>query len=142
MADFNKEFEKLLKVEGGYVNDKDDTGGETYLGISRRNNPKWSGWSIIDNIKKQYGTKNITNRLKKDESLNNAAKKLYKERYWDAMDLDDVPNQSISHQLFDTCVNCGAKIAITLAQKILSMTPNGKWTDALKHNLMNYGKDK
>lgn len=25
--------------------------GETYAGISRKENPKWGGWSIIDNAK-------------------------------------------------------------------------------------------
>ena len=52
MANFNIEFEKLILAEGGYVNDSDDAGGETYLGISRKNNPNWSGWKLIDSIKK------------------------------------------------------------------------------------------
>mgnify|MGYP002957326922 CR=1 FL=1 len=39
MANFNEEFKKVILVEGGYVNDPDDAGGETYLGISRRYNP-------------------------------------------------------------------------------------------------------
>ena len=52
MANFDIEFEKLILAEGGYVNDHDDAGGETYLGISRKNNPNWSGWKLIDSIKK------------------------------------------------------------------------------------------
>ena len=35
MANFDEEFNRIIFVEGGYVNDKDDAGGETYLGISR-----------------------------------------------------------------------------------------------------------
>ena len=139
MANFNIEFEKLILAEGGYVNDSDDTGGETYLGISRKNNPNWGGWKIIDSIKKTYGTKNITAKLKENEYLTNSAKLLYKINYWDVLELDDIPNQDIAHQLFDTCVNCGKSIAIRIAQQVLLMTVTGKWSDELKYNLMHYG---
>lgn len=139
MANFDIEFEKLIFAEGGYVNDSDDAGGETYLGISRKNNPKWMGWKTIDSIKKIYGTKNITTRLKENESLTNSAKLLYKINYWDVLELDDIPNQDIAHQLFDTCVNCGKSIAIRIAQQVLLMTVTGKWSDELKYNLMHYG---
>ena len=36
MADFNIAFEITMGHEGGYSFDKDDAGGETYRGISRR----------------------------------------------------------------------------------------------------------
>jgi len=35
MAKFNLAFSKMLFHEGGYVNDPDDLGGETYKGIAR-----------------------------------------------------------------------------------------------------------
>lgn len=139
MANFDIEFEKLIFAEGGYVNDSDDAGGETYLGISRKNNPKWIGWKTIDSIKEIYGTKNITARLKENKSLTNSAKLLYKINYWDVLELDDIPNQDIAHQLFDTCVNCGKSIAIRIAQQVLLMIVTGKWSDELKYNLMHYG---
>lgn len=142
MAKFDEEFDKVILAEGGYVNDPDDAGGETYLGISRKNNPKWTGWRIIDNIKKKYGTKNITSRLKKDAALNNSAKLIYKQKYWDVLELDDIPSQGIAHQLFDTCVNCGKTAAIRIAQQVLMMTITGKWSDELKYNLMKYGNNK
>lgn len=140
MAQFNEEFDKLILAEGGYINDPDDAGGETYLGISRKNNPKWIGWEVIDDIKKQYGTKNITSRLKQDNALTNSARLLYKTNYWDIMELDDIPSQNIAHQLFDTCVNCGKTTAINIAQQIIGMTVTGKWSNELKYNLMQYGK--
>ena len=142
MAKFDKEFDKVILAEGGYVNDPDDAGGETYLGISRKNNPKWVGWEVIDDIKKKYGTKNITSRLKKDVALTNRAKLLYKQNYWDVLELDDIPSQGIAHQLFDTCVNCGKTTAIRIAQQVLMMTITGKWSDELKYNLMKYGNNK
>lgn len=141
MAKFDEEFEKVILAEGGYVDDPDDAGGETYLGISRKNNPKWVGWEVIDDIKKKYGTKGITSRLKKDIALTNSAKLLYKQNYWDVLELDDIPSQGIAHQLFDTCVNCGKTTAIRIAQQVLMMTVTGKWSEELKYNLMKYGKD-
>ena len=141
MAQFDKEFDELILAEGGYVNDKDDVGGETYLGISRKNNPKWIGWEVIDEVKKKYGTRNITARLKKDVALTNSAKLLYKQKYWDVLELDDIPSQSIAHELFDTCVNCGKATAIRIAQQVLMMTVTGKWSEELKYNLMQYGKE-
>lgn len=138
MADFDIEFKKLIFTEGGYVNDPDDAGGETYLGISRKNNKYWNGWKIIDTTKKLYGTKNITARLKKDITLTNSAKVLYKQNYWDIFDLDDLQSQKIAHQMFDTCVNCGARTAVLLAQQVCGMTSTGKWSQELKYNLMKY----
>lgn len=142
MAKFDEEFDKVILAEGGYVNDPDDAGGETYLGISRKNNPKWVGWEVIDDIKKKYGTKNITSQLKKDVALTKSAKLLYKQNYWDVLELDDIPSQGIAHQLFDTCVNCGKTTAIRIAQQVLMMTITGKWSDELKYNLMKYGNNK
>lgn len=142
MAKFDEEFDKVILAEGGYVNDPDDAGGETYLGISCKNNPKWVGWEVIDDIKKKYGTKNITSRLKKDVALTNSAKLFYKQNYWDVLELDDIPSQGIAHQLFDTCVNCGKTTAIRIAQQVLMMTITGKWSDELKYNLMKYGNNK
>lgn len=142
MANFNSEFDKLILAEGGYVNDPDDAGGETYLGISRKANPTWRGWVYIDDIKKESkGVSNfkLTSILKKNEQLTASAKRLYKNMYWDIFELDDIPSQKIAHELFDTCVNCGAKRAITIAQQVIGMTVTGKWSDELKYNLMQYG---
>lgn len=143
MASFSKEFYKLILVEGGYVNDPDDSGGETFLGISRKHNPNWKGWEIIDKEKKSgVCTRKLKKRLKENLYLIDYAKQLYKSLYWDCFELDDIPNQDIAHQMFDTCVNCGKKTAINIAQHICGMTANGKWSDELKYNLMQYGKGK
>lgn len=139
MANFDEEFDKLILTEGGYVNDPDDAGGETYLGIARKFNPKWSGWKTID-TEKEKGIKGITSRLKKNKTLTDEAKHYYKIRYWDIMELDDIPSQKIAHQVFDTCVNCGQKTAINIAQHLMGMTVTGKWSEELKLNLMRYGK--
>ena len=48
---FKKALEHMLKFEGGYANDPNDSGGETFRGVSRRNWPKWPGWPLIDRAK-------------------------------------------------------------------------------------------
>ena len=135
-----EEFKKVIVVEGGYVNDPDDAGGETYLGISRRYNPNSKMWNIIDDIKKRFGTKGINNRLKNNQEITNEVKRIYKINYWDRLELDDIPSQKIAHELFDTAVNCGVTTSIRLAQQVCNMTITGKFTPELKHNLMQYGK--
>lgn len=138
MAKFDLEFEKVILVEGGYTNDPHDKGGETYLGISRRNNPSWKGWMIIDNIKELNGSKGLNGHLKKNTELNRLAKNIYKYKYWDKLKLDDIPNQSIAHQLFDTAVNCGICASIKIAQQCCNISPTGKWSKELETKLKNY----
>ena len=53
MADFNESLKYILKNEGLYSNDTLDAGGETYKGISRKNNAEWEGWTIIEAAKKK-----------------------------------------------------------------------------------------
>lgn len=142
MADFRESFNKVILAEGGYVNDPDDKGGETYLGISRVNHPYSTMWDIIDAIKKEKGTKNINAILKKDERLIKEAERIYKNKYWDVLYLDEVPSQKIAHQLFDDAVNRGVGSAIRVAEHVMGMTPTGKFSDALLTNLRKYGTNK
>lgn len=142
MANFKESFDKVILAEGGYVNDPDDAGGETYLGISRVNHPYSKMWDIIDSIKKDYGTKNINNRLKQDARLIKEAEHIYKSKYWDVLYLDEVPSQRIAHQLFDDAVNRGVGSAIRVAEHVMGMTPTGKFSDALLTNLRRYGNNK
>jgi hypothetical protein len=48
MSEFQPALQKVLAHEGGYVNDPDDPGGETYKGIARNMHSKWGGWVYID----------------------------------------------------------------------------------------------
>lgn len=76
MATFNDAFKKLVKTEGSYVCDSDDSGGETYRGISRRYNPKWEGWNIIDTYKRSYRGKPLSKVLDADDRLQDMVKEL------------------------------------------------------------------
>lgn len=134
MANFELEYSHLLKVEGGYVNDKDDNGGETYKGIARKFNPKWTGWIIVDAIKSSYPN-TFKKELDNNEDLKRRVKLFYKTNYWDKLRLDEVNNQEIAHQLFDDAVNRGVKATILIAQNSLHMSRTGVMSDELIYNL-------
>lgn len=138
MADFNEEFEKLVFAEGGYVNDPDDKGGETYLGISRKHNPAWGGWGEIDKITKSYPKESWNYVMKHDDFLTNSAREFYKRQYWNCFDLDDC-SQSVAHQMFDTAVNMGVSKAIRIAQRIVGMKETGRMSKELTDKLASYG---
>ena len=57
---------RSLVYEGGFVDNKFDTGGMTYMGVSRKNFPNWDGWKKIDAILKKR-------RIKKGEIINDSA---------------------------------------------------------------------
>lgn len=81
---FDACIEFVLAAEGGYVNDKYDTGGETKYGISKRSYPK------VD-------IKNLTLE---------AAREIYKRDYWDACHCSELL-EPLDVVVFDTAVNMG-----------------------------------
>jgi len=117
MADFEKAFYKTLGHEGGYVNDKDDAGGETYMGVSRVYNPTWSGWDMIDDLKRKPGFPRI---LDDNDELQNAVQEFYELKYWDVNRLDEVTSQALAEEMFDTGVNMGVARAATFLQEALN----------------------
>jgi lysozyme family protein len=135
MAKFIDAYKKVLNNEGIYSNDPDDAGGETYKGISRKANPNWDGWISIDAIKKSHPT-TFKGILKKTPELEKKVQDLYKDKYWDCFELDDVPNQLVAEQMFDTAVNQGQTAAIKFAQRVLDLRETGKWSLDLLNKLV------
>lgn len=135
MADFKTAYKKIEAAEGSYCFDPDDAGGETYKGISRRANPNWDGWISIDAIKKSHPT-TFKGILKKTPELEKKVQDLYKDKYWDCFELDDVPNQFVAEQMFDTAVNQGQTAAIKFAQRVLDLRETGKWSLDLLNKLV------
>lgn len=116
MADFKIALENTLKNEGGYSNYTDDPGGETYKGISRRNNPNWPGWIDIDLAKHKP---NFKKKIGNNKELDNIVDYLYREMYWDVISGDDIENQKVSCVIFDFAVNTGTVNCIKLLQNNL-----------------------
>ncbi|MEN2984875.1 MAG: glycosyl hydrolase 108 family protein [Dictyoglomaceae bacterium] len=94
---FEKAVNFVLKWEGNYSNDKDDYGGETKYGISKRSYP-------------DLDIKNLT--IEK-------AKEIYRKNYWEKMKCDNLP-YPMDIIVFDTSVNMG----ISTAQELLKKSNN------------------
>lgn len=124
MANFTIALKKVLKNEGGYANNPNDAGGETYKGISRKNHPTWAGWISIDQIKKAHprGFKTI---LEHTPELQDKVKDFYKRRFWDELCLDTCGNQELANQAFDMAVNAGVKAGVKILQKVLGIPADG-----------------
>lgn len=122
MADFATAFAATMKAEGGYVNDPQDPGGETYRGIARKMNSKWDGWTLIDMAKKE---KTFPANLDSDQALQEKIKTFYEINYWDKVRGDDITNQHIAESIFDFAVNAGTIASAKLAQITVGAEPDG-----------------
>jgi lysozyme family protein len=125
MAFFLDAFKKVMTIEGGYANDPDDPGGETYRGISRKNFPGWLGWSLIDSYKDSPA--GLEFMLKTSAKLDGAVQYFYKTTFWDVLKLDLLADQKLATELFDTGVNQGLNLAALFLQQALNLNnANGK----------------
>ena len=91
-----------LGFEGGYVNDQNDSGGETKYGISKKAYP-------------DLDIKNLTIEQ---------ARNIYKKDYWDRCKCAFMPD-ALSIALFDFAVNSGIKRAVRYLQRALGVTVDG-----------------
>ena len=118
---FNEAIERVLKHEGGYVNDPTDKGGETNYGISKR----------------AYPDLDIKNLTKED------AKKIYYQDYWLKSYADQLPTD-VRYIHFDTAINMGLKRAAKLLQESIGgiavdgIIGNQTLSNAPKTNLYKY----
>jgi lysozyme family protein len=120
MADFDIAYGETEIREGGYVNDPVDRGGETHRGVARKFNGDWKGWPIIDKIKQDHPD-DFIDRINVNAELEVLAKELYKQRYWDPVRGDEIPNQHIANKVFDTGVNQGVGTSISYLQTGLNL---------------------
>jgi len=124
MADFEEAYQITLGNEGGYDNDPDDAGGETYKGVARRYWPNWKGWRIVDAGKDET---TFPANLERIGVLQDLVKEHYKEQFWNPFWGDDISNQSVANELFDTGVNMGISRAVKFLQVGLNvLNRNGK----------------
>lgn len=104
MAEFLISYKKTMSIEGAYSNDADDSGGETWKGISRNNFPDWDGWCVVD------GRKNVSDFpkcLNNYDVLEIQVQKFYKSEFWDKFRGDVIQYQDIADELFEQSINLG-----------------------------------
>lgn len=111
MANCKLLLPKLLRWEGGYVNDPDDHGGETNMGVTI---------SVFNLARKQ---KIITTENLKDLTQDDVFK-ILKHYYWDKCKGDYIFSQSCAELFVDWYYNSGT-YAIQNVQMILGVKVDG-----------------
>jgi lysozyme family protein len=106
---WDKAIDFVISIEGGYVNDPKDPGGETKYGISKR----------------AYPDVDIANLTAAE------ARQIYKRDYWDKCSCDDLPDGR-DILVFDTAVNMGVGVAMNF------LTQSTDWQDYLLYRIDRY----
>ena len=119
-SDFEIAYGETELNEGGYVHDPDDKGGETHRGVARRFHSDWPGWEIVDKIKLDH-PEDFVRRINDDPKLVELSKQLYREKYWNPILGDQIPNQQLANKVFDTGVNQGVKTSVRYLQEGLNL---------------------
>lgn len=111
MASFAKHIGSLITKEGGYVltDNPNDRGGQTYAGISRKWNPDWPGWAVID--RGGVPAKELVDGF-------------YRVRYWNAICGDKLKSDDVAEILLSSAVLSGAGTAVWLAQMAVGAKPD------------------
>ena len=99
-------LDTILHHEGGWVNNPNDRGGETNLGVTKKVYQEWGG------------TKNM-----KDLTVEDVAP-IYKKNYWDRCKCDDLVG-GFDLSVFDMAVNAGTGRSAKFVQKICGATQDG-----------------
>jgi lysozyme family protein len=113
MADFIKSYLITEKMEGGYSNNPNDKGKETYCGISRVAFPDWKGWAFLD--KQAHPIQNNA----KFSYLNRDVEQFYRVEFWTKLNCG-LMAQDVANQLYDYAVNSGKVRAAKSLQSVLN----------------------
>ncbi|MET0155216.1 MAG: glycosyl hydrolase 108 family protein [Rickettsiales bacterium] len=104
-------IDELIAREGGYVDDKNDSGGKTNYGITER-------------VARRHGYRGDMRGMPRAKAV-----EIYAAQYWDALRLDEACflSQKLAEKLFDIGANCGtAKAAEWLQRALNAFNRQGK----------------
>lgn len=150
MAKFEIAYAITKKHEGGYANNSNDNGGETYAGIARKfwgNHPEHSKiFVLVDNYKPLKWNQKIN-----DPELNKLIANFYYKEFWIKQARGhEINNQDIANFIFDFTVNSGhaenqvdeaINKAITKSTGIKVNATNGRLDDKSIELLNRYPKE-
>lgn len=101
---FDEAVDRGLGHEGRYVNNREDPGGETHWGISKRSYP-------------DLDIKAMT----RDE-----AKAIYRRDFWDRIHGDEM-HDGVAFQAFDFAINSSIETAVRKLQNAVGVADDGHW---------------
>ena len=99
-------FEKLQKHEGGYSDHPSDPGGKTM-------------WGVTEAVAREAGYRGDMRELPLD-----LAQRIYKERYWDAVQAEALP-PDVRYIVFDGAVNSGVAQSAKWLQRACGVKDDG-----------------
>ena len=104
---YNAALSRLLKDEGGYTDHPSDPGGPTNFGITLADARRyWKGNAMADDVRAMPQS---------------VARKIYRERYWNALRCDELP-AGIDYAVFDYGVNSGIGRAGKVLRRVLTLS--------------------
>lgn len=115
MADVTKLVPHILKWEGGYVNDPDDLGGATNMGVTFKTYKLYcrrKGYPVP--------TEERFAKITKEEFTD-----VLKSMYWDVCKADLIDSQSVANAIVDWAWNSGTGTAIKEVQRIAGIKEDG-----------------
>lgn len=98
-------IDDIIRVEGGYVNDPADSGGETNFGIT-------------EEVARAFGYTGAMRDMPRATAFD-----IYAARYWDAVRGDELAalSEPVAFEVVDTGVNMGQARAVTFLQRSLNV---------------------
>ena len=113
----DKAIDKVLKIEGNFVNNPLDRGGATNFGITQKTYEAYVG--------RKVSVSEIEN-MRVDE-----AREIYKRKYWDAIGGDYITSYPVAYIIFDQAANRGVSSALRQACKVAEVVQEGAINSAI-----------
>lgn len=135
MAEFIIAFKRREPIEGGYTDMPEDNGNWTSnkqgVGELIGTNRGITAWEY-----KNFLGRTPTVAEMKAMPVEHAMS-IFKKNYWDKIRGDEIKDQGIANDLYDTCVNQGLVTGIRQIQEAADLAITGKMDDTTLKNLNN-----
>lgn len=120
-ASFDVSHKVVAAVEGGYSDDRKDTGNYVEFELNGKMLKRFIGtkYGISAPVLMKY----LGHLPKKEDMMNlsyETALEIYKDKYWDNQDMEKFCNQSVATIIYDGCVNQGIGGMKDVLRKVLN----------------------
>jgi len=109
-SNWDAAFNNVIQHEGGYVNNPNDPGGRTNLGVTQEVWEDWVGRTVTEEEMRGLTVEKV--------------QPLYKEMYWDKLMCDHLPS-GVDYCVFDASVNSGTFRAAKWLQSTVGAKQDG-----------------